>query len=288
MSPPVLQQDKKVLRRKRLRIGGAMLLVVLVLTVGVRYFAPPLLTGPELTELVIPGPLAHVQPQAVRAAVLPALLGKGFFSINVSQIQAAVQAVPWVAAAAVRRRWPHTLYIEITEEVPFARWNADALMDARGRIFAHSTDAAWDSLPLLSGPESSEQDVLAEFNDLAGLLSGRGLSIRQLTVDARGDSTVKLNNGIDVRLGRADADARLERFVAVALPVLGAKLTTVAYVDMRYTNGFAVGWASPGITQACAVLTGTVGPAAEPAKKGPQNGCTTPAAGHSNEVRLHG
>jgi cell division protein FtsQ len=67
-----------------------------------------------------------------------------------------------------------------------------------------------------------------------------------LSVDARGAATVELDNGIEVRLGREDATERLARFSALALPALAAKLATVAYVDMRYTNGFAVGWKTAG------------------------------------------
>lgn len=237
--------EKGKIRLWLLRTSAVLLIALLATILSLRFFTHPLFSGPSLTELVIPGPLAHVQPQAVRAAVLPVLVGKGFFSINVEQIQAAVQAVPWVATAAVRRSWPHTLYIDITEEVPVARWNGSGLMDAQGRAFVRSMDSAWAKLPVLSGPEGSEQDVLAEFNALTALVSMRGLAIQQLTVDARGDSTVELNDSINVRLGRADAQSRLERFVTVALPVLSEKLPDMAYVDMRYTNGFAVGWKDP-------------------------------------------
>jgi len=285
---------KRMTRLWLLRAGGVLLIVLLATILCLKFFTHPVISGPSLTELVIPGPLAHVQPQAVRAAVLPALTSKGFFSINVEQIQAAVQAVPWVATAAVRRSWPHTLYIDITEEVPVARWNGSGLMDAQGRVFVHAMDSAWAKLPMLSGPEGSEQDVLAEFNDLTTTLTTRGLAIQQLTVDARGDSTVELNDSINVRLGRADVEPRLERFTTVALPVLSEKLADVAYVDMRYTNGFAVGWASTGISPACQRHAGpgerppTDGRAGGRTRDGSQNACTTPAVGHSNEVGPNG
>jgi cell division protein FtsQ len=263
--------------------GGAVLLVVLLATIlYLRFSTHPLFSGPSLTELVIPGPLEHVRPQAVRTAVLPELVGKGFFSINVEKIQAAAQTVPWVAAAAVRRSWPHTLYIDITEEVPVARWNGDGLLDAQGRLFVRSMDSTWTKLPLLSGPEGSEQDVLAEYNALTTTLTTRGLAIQKMTVDARGDSTVVLDDRISVRLGRADAESRLERFATVALPALSDNLKAVAYVDMRYTNGFAVGWASPGSSPACRGHTGPDGRAGQ-RTDGSQGTCIT-----GNEVRPNG
>jgi cell division protein FtsQ len=237
--------------------GGLFLVTVLALAL---WLAEPLFAGPALTRLTVSGRLQHVDPAAVRAAVAPAV-GSGFFNTRVEAVSAAMKQLPWVADADVRREWPHTLHVEITEEAPVARWNGGGLMDAQGKVFVHDiqgrTNAAggrgaptgapgaagdYSKLPLLTGREGDEQDVLAEFNTLANLVAPRGLVIAELDVDARGAATVLLDDGIEVRLGREDAAARLARFTAMALPALGARLTAVAYVDMRYTNGFAVGW----------------------------------------------
>ena len=228
--------------RKRSFVLGAGAALVLALGLGLLlWLARSLLAGPQLTTLTLSGHLQHVDPAAVRAAVLPEL-GSGFFDTRVGDVGAAVEALPWVAEASVRREWPHTLHIDIVEETPVARWGGDGLMDASGKVFAHSQEQTYLSLPALSGREGGEQDVLAQFNTLAGLLTPRGIAITSLSVDPRGAATVLLDDGIEVRLGREDAAARLARFGALALPALAAKLATVAYVDMRYTNGFAVGW----------------------------------------------
>ena len=239
----------KFWRKRIVILGGAAGLLLLAGLGLLAWFAAPVLAGPKLSQLTLSGRLQHVQPAAVLAAVQPSV-GSGFFTTDVDKVSAAVTAVPWVAQADVRRQWPHTLYISVTEEVPVARWNGDGLMDAQGRVFVHSTDPAYAALPALSGREGSEQDVLAQYDTLQALMVPRGLAIATLAVDARGAATLLLDDGIEVRLGREDAEARLARFSSVALPALGAKLATVAYVDMRYTNGFAVGWKTAGGAQA--------------------------------------
>lgn len=232
--------------RRRIVVLGAVAGLFLALGLGFAlWFAAPLLAGPALTRLTVGGRLQHVDPNAVRAAAA-ANVGRGFFDTRVEKVSAAIRQIPWVAEADVRREWPHTLHVEITEEMPVARWNADGLIDAQGRVFVHGQAAAYKSLPLLSGDDADAQDVLAEYDTLAALVAPRGLAIAELDVDARGAATVELDDGIEVRLGREDAAARLARFTAMALPALGAKLAAVAYVDMRYTNGFAVGWKSAG------------------------------------------
>jgi cell division protein FtsQ len=232
--------------RKRVVVLGAASVLVLAVGVGLlAWLARPLLAGPKLTSLTLSGHLVHVDPAAVQRAVIPEL-GSGFFNTRVDRIGAAVQALPWVASVSVRREWPHTLHIDVVEEAPVARWNGDGLMDAQGRVFTRTADKTYASLPMLSGREDSEQDVLAQYDTLEALVQPRGIAIVALSVDARGAATVELDDGIEVRLGREDAEQRLARFSAVALPALSAKLATVAYVDMRYTNGFAVGWKTAG------------------------------------------
>ena len=232
--------------RRRIVVLGAVASVVLAggLTLAM-WLAAPLFAGPTLTRLTVSGRLQHVDPAVVRSAVLPAV-GKGFFNTRVDAVSAAVKQIPWVAQADVRREWPHTLHVEIVEEVPVARWSTDGLMDAQGRVFTRMDTKAYAALPLLSGRDADAQDVLGEYDTLSNLVVPRGLAIAELSVDARGAATVLLNDGIEVRLGREDAAARLARFTAMALPALNARLAAVAYVDMRYTNGFAVGWKAAG------------------------------------------
>ena len=63
-----------------------------------------------------------------------------------------------------------------------------------------------------------------------------------VSLDARGAWRVELSNSIEVRLGREDSDRRIELFVEIVAPIIAARLGEVAYVDMRYSNGFAIGW----------------------------------------------
>ena len=55
-----------------------------------------------------------------------------------------------------------------------------------------------------------------------------------------------LDNGVQVRLGRQQIDARFERFMLAAAKLVSQRAADIAYVDMRYSNGFAVGWRSGG------------------------------------------
>ena len=57
--------------------------------------------------------------------------------------------VPWVRAVALRRAWPMTLEITVSEHEPLARWNDSALVNVQGETFSADYDG---ELPQFSGP----------------------------------------------------------------------------------------------------------------------------------------
>jgi cell division protein FtsQ len=68
------------------------------------------------------------------------------------------------------------------------------------------------------------------------------MRLAALDLDARGAWQLELANGVSVRLGRRQVDERLDRFIQTALPVVGGRASEISYIDMRYSNGFAIGW----------------------------------------------
>lgn len=205
--------------------------------------------GPRLTTLVVSGDLRRVDPAALRAAVKP-MLGGGFFRVNLDGIRARVLALPWVADAAVRLEWPATLKIDVREQRAIARWDDDALINAGGIVFAHAVPADLDKLPALSGPDdTTAPQVLAAYQKMNAELAADRLSLAALSLDARGAWIARLGDGLELRLGREQPFKELARFVEIVPRVLGGRYAEAAYIDMRYTNGFAVGWKSTPATK---------------------------------------
>ena len=71
-----------------------------------------------------------------------------------------------------------------------------------------------------------------------------GLRLTAMRLDARGAWEFDLANGVTVRLGRRQVDERFEKFMHTALKLVTQRGEDIVYVDMRYTNGFAIGWRS--------------------------------------------
>jgi cell division protein FtsQ len=58
--------------------------------------------------------------------------GAGFLSVDLDNLRAALESIPWVDRARVERSWPNGVRVFITEHVAVARWGEDGLMNTRG------------------------------------------------------------------------------------------------------------------------------------------------------------
>lgn len=193
----------------------------------------------------VTGAFRHVSPLAVERAVAGVALGAGLLTVNLSRVRAAVAALPWVATVSVRRMWPDALAVRISEQVAAACWNGDGLVNRDGKVFVTGLADPPAALARLSGPPGTSGKVMRRYLGMRGQLAPTGFSIVSLALSARGTWKFTLNDGIRVRLGRSDLAPRFDKFVNVALAIVKRHAAAISYVDMRYMNGFAIGWRHP-------------------------------------------
>ena len=187
------------------------------------------------------GSFQRVSPGQVEKAAAP-YTQSGFMSADLDLIQRAIEAVPWVDHARVQRRWPNSLHVTVVEETAAARWGDSGLLNTRGRLFVREATHVPAELPRLSGPEGTESLVAQRYLSAQGRMLEAGMRIAALRLDERGAWEMDLDSGVTVRLGRREVDERLDRFIRTASQVISHRLSDITYVDMRYSNGFAIGW----------------------------------------------
>ena len=187
------------------------------------------------------GSFQRVSPGQIEKAVAP-FSQSGFMSADLDAIQRAVESLPWVEHARIQRRWPNSLHVTVVEQTAAARWGESGLLNTRGELFVRSATHVPAELPHLSGPEGTESQVAQRYLSVQGRMLEAGLRIAALRLDERGAWEMDLDSGVTVRLGRRDVDDRIDRFIHTASQVIAHRLNEIAYVDMRYSNGFAIGW----------------------------------------------
>lgn len=194
-----------------------------------------------IRAVIIDGAFARVSAIQVEDALSPHVQA-GFLSADLKAMRRRLKGLPWVANATLRRRWPGTIEVRIEEQRPAARWKDTGLLNVDGELFVDGVTHAPAELPLLSGPRGSEQRVAEMYFRVEERLERRGMAATSLRLDDRGAWELLLSSGIRVRLGARMLESRLERFFEALDKVVAARAGDVDYIDMRYTNGFAIGW----------------------------------------------
>jgi cell division protein FtsQ len=197
-----------------------------------------------IERIRVDGQFQHLTAQDVEKAVRAQLHGAGLVSVRLDDVRRALRLLPWVEAATVQRSWPRGLAVTVIEQQAVARWNSTDLVNAHGDMFAGNSRFVPPELPQLAGPPGTEADVVARYLAVQGRIVESGVRLTALKLDARGAWELQLDDGVMVRFGRRQVDERFERFLTVALRMVCQRAADIAYVDMRYSNGFAVGWRS--------------------------------------------
>jgi cell division protein FtsQ len=195
-----------------------------------------------IETVAVEGRFQRVAPMDVERVVKAAVRGAGLLSVDLAQVRRAIHTLPWVDAVSVERAWPHGLTVLVVEQTAAARWGERGLLNTRGELFDTDERHIPPELARLEGPEGKEGEVAQRYLAAEARLAQAGLRLTALRLDARGAWEFDLASGVTVRLGRRQVDERFERFMSTALKLVSQRGEDISYVDMRYTNGFAIGW----------------------------------------------
>jgi cell division protein FtsQ len=229
---PVIWPYKAILMTLLLTLG------IVAATFGLRDY----LSDPErlpLQVIQVKGEMQHLDRDHLKATVAKAIDG-GFFTVNIQKIHQDVSRLSWVDEISIRRVWPDTLVMEVTEQVPVARWGNQALVNKHGEIF-HPQQPLPDGLVRLYGPEASAGRVVNLYQKFTERLMDHGLVIQRMGLDAQRNLRIDFSDGMQIALGHSEVQQRLARFLA-AYPLLKDSEKRLLAVDMRYEQGFSVRW----------------------------------------------
>jgi cell division protein FtsQ len=225
-----------VVRRPIGHILAALLMLAGLAAGGAYLLQPDTL---PIRQVRIEGEFRQLSQPELQAIVLEHLRG-GFFSVNMVAVRDAVRTEPWVREVWVQRVWPDALQVSVREQVAVARWGEIGLVSQSGDYFEPDAARQVADLPVLIGPDGTQEQMVAKLNLAQELLAPLGLQLERLEVSERRAWSFTTVSGLEVVLGRDDFERRLRRFVDLVPHSLGDRLGEAAYVDMRYTNGFAV------------------------------------------------
>jgi len=179
--------------------------------------------------------------QAVRSEV------KGnLFTVDIERLRQSLEQLSWVRSVSIRREFPDRLVVALEEHQALGRWNGVALVNTYGEVFDAVSE---EQLPEFIGQEDDSFEVAQRYGEFRQQLAALNLQVAQLALSPRHAWQLRLSSGMALELGREEMQQRLARFVAVYPYSLATQRTedggrktegAVAYVDLRYRNGFAI------------------------------------------------
>lgn len=225
----------------KIRIGRIVAPIVAMGIIVATYQLTMTMLDRTISSIEISGPFQRVTALQIEEAI-SGEIDAGFVGANLDAMQDRIVALPWIDQARVARRWPSRISITVTEQVPAAIWGERGLLNTRGELFVNEARHIPAELPRLSGPDDRSADVARRYLAVRDQLIPVGLDLRRVRLDARGSWEMTLANGIEVRLGRRDVPDRTDLFLDVVANIITGRAADIDYVDMRYGNGFTIGW----------------------------------------------
>ena len=195
-------------------------------------------------HLEIEGSFQRVDKLQIEAAVQGADTDS-ILALDLNEIHRLISEIDWVDTVILKRDWPDTLRIRVTEHRAAARWGEHGLLNVRGDLFAEDVQREYPELPRLAGPDGSHRRVADRYLEVRERLAETQFTLETIRMDARAAFTIEFAGGPVLRIGREDVSGRIQRFFDIAARELAGEFGRIAYVDMRYPNGFAVGWRDP-------------------------------------------
>ena len=219
-------------------------LILLLFVGGLCLWGSKTLMAPDtlpIKNVRIIGEFRHLSPEKLQNIVMD-VVRDGFFSVDVEAIQKILIVNPWVNKVRVKRIWPDSLDVYVTEQMPVARWGSEGLINDKAEYFEPPKESIPEGLPMLLGPANTQSIVLNRYVEIQQVLLEKELTVIYLELDQRRAWEFRLQNGLRVMLGREEFSRRVNRFDRFVVTLVKQNINHNVIADMRYTNGFAVKW----------------------------------------------
>ncbi|WMJ08736.1 cell division protein FtsQ/DivIB [Nitrosomonas sp. sh817] len=226
------------------KILFGMVAIAVLYAIGLQLIRPPFFPIKEISINVVRGETKNMVLQNVTNEQIEQLvkteIDGNFISVNLTAVREAFVKLPWVREAKVNREWPHGLNVTLEEHRALAYWGSHALVNTYGEVFRVSAEM---DLPVFTGPnEASAHEVTRQYQRFNQILAPLQQKIAELILTPRYAWRIQLDTGTVLELGRDETEERLIRYVSIfnhSIALLNQQ-GPLAYVDLRYPNGFAI------------------------------------------------
>jgi cell division protein FtsQ len=185
--------------------------------------------------------LQHIKPEHLLGVFGPSLR-ENFFEIDLQETRARIEASPWVHNATIKKEWPDTLIVHLSERVPVARWGENQILGSDLALFSRGEVSALPPLPQLRGVDRDSTLVWNRFRALNEMLAPNSLVLAELVMAERYSWRLILSNGMEIVVDENRWQEKMERFIQFYHKIPEEERGLLVRADLRYDNALAVKW----------------------------------------------
>lgn len=167
---------------------------------------------------------------------------KSFFNVDINYLQSKIENIDWISSANIRRSYPNEIIIFVTEHIPIAIWNNKDYLNQYGEIF--TANKKNNKFPILISKNNKNKIIFEYLSLFSNDLIRHNINEKVVKIiedDIRSISVI-LSSGITIKLGSKNVKEKIDIFFKVYQTLNSSDLSKMRYIDMRYSNGFSVGW----------------------------------------------
>ncbi|MDC3106010.1 cell division protein FtsQ/DivIB [Gammaproteobacteria bacterium] len=222
------------------RVKRLIICIVLVLAAGLGMTACQKLDKP-IDRVVVNGDFYHLKEKEV-INLIDQKVKDGFLSLNLSGLNKYLESEPWIRNATIRRSWPSTIIVDITEEKPIARWGEKQVLNNVGDYLEITDKQSIKNLPTFTSEFGESKEMIKSYQLMSEIFGPTGLKVQEIRRDVVGSWLITTSSGIQINLGRDQLVQKLRRFQVVWSAQLSSQVEKIKTIDMRYPNGISVAW----------------------------------------------
>ena len=168
---------------------------------------------------------------------------KSFFNVDIDHLQNKIENIEWIKSVIIRRSYPNEIKIYIKEHSPIAIWNEKDYLNKSGDVF--TANEINKKLPILISKNNRNKIMFEYFSVFYKGLENHNIGEEIIKIEENDiqSLTVTLSSNIFIRFGSNDIKEKINMFFQVYKSLNSSDdLKKIMYIDMRYSNGFSVGW----------------------------------------------
>lgn len=163
------------------------------------------------------------------------------FGTDMGKVKDVIASHPFVKEVRVKRVFPFSILINVSEKTPSARWVGPggdiSMLDEQGQMYRGLVKGDPTGLLIINAPKKTEARSLfreATAWDQQGIMKKNAIS--EIAYRDGNITVFSLDDGVEIILGKEDQRERLKRAVAVLEDARGRGLL-IRCIDARFEKG---------------------------------------------------